>query len=198
MRIASFRASTFFRPCTRVGPDHRKGSAQSVVSPTVDRVLHLGLTLELPSTRAGFAAPVDRWPSHATVMQSFQIDAGIDEVIAAVRAVAETVQPLTAVGGHFEGFGPDRDIRVTVLNGAGRIVALHHELLAALQALPGFAPDVPEWAGAGFRPHVTAGVWGELDPGESISFDRIAIIDLGTADERLQVAAVALLGGQSR
>lgn len=153
---------------------------------------HLAVTVER-DTVAGFSADPDQWPPHATVLQSFVVDSPVEAVVAAVRRRAERTQPITATGDNRERFGPDRDILVTVLADAQQLVALHLALLADLGALPGFAPDVPEWAGAGYRPHVTAGTWGELRPGERVAFDRIALVDVGTADGRPRVAAVVPL-----
>lgn len=154
---------------------------------------HLAVTLERAPTAPDFTADADQWPMHATVLQSFAVDRGVEAVAALVRGRAEGTGPVTAIGDHQEGFGPDRDILVTVLGDAQQLVALHHALLAELGSVPGFAPDVPEWAGAGYRPHVTAGAWGALRPGVPVTFDRIAVIDLGTADGRPRVAAVVPL-----
>lgn len=160
---------------------------------------HLALTLERSPTAAGFTTAADQWPCHATVLQSFRVSAGLDPVLAAVQARAAAADgPVTPIGAHVEGFGPDRDIRVTVLGRADRIVALHHALMSTLATLDGFAPDVPEWAGEGFRPHVSAGAWGELAPGEEVTFDRIAVVDVEAADARPVVLAVAPLGAAAR
>ena len=154
---------------------------------------HLAVTLERAPTVPGFTADADQWPMHATVLHSFVVDGSVDAVAALVRGRAEGAGPVTAIGDHEEGFGPDRDIRVTVLADAQRLVDLHRALLTDLGTLPGFAPDVAEWAGDGYRPHVTAGAWGALRPGATVSFDRIAVVDLGTADGRPRVAAVVPL-----
>jgi hypothetical protein len=162
-------------------------------------MLHLALTLERSPTDAGFTAAADRWPCHATVLQSFRVDAPLDAVLAVVRArAAATDGPVTPIGDHVEGFGPERDIRVTVLGRADRIVALHTDLVSSLATLDGFAPDVPEWAGEGFRPHVTAGAWGELAPGDEVTFDRIAVVDVEAPDARPVVLAVTPLGAAAR
>lgn len=163
-------------------------------SPRVSQVLHLAITLQHPPVTIGFRTSADRWPPHTTVMQSFHVEADVDVVVALVQRRAEHASPIDAVAGHIEGFGPNRDIRVTVLTNAEPIVELHEALLGDLQALPGFAPDVPEWAGPGFRPHVTAGSWGELSPGERMVFDRIALVDLGASDS-LHVVGLADLRG---
>jgi hypothetical protein len=126
-------------------------------------------------------------------MQSFRTEADIAEVVERVRMRSIRHAPITVVGDHVEGFGPDRDVPVTVLREAERVVALHEALLGDLAALPGFAPDVPEWAGAGFRPHVTAARWGSLGEGDAVTFDRVAVLDLATAG-RPTVAAVVPLG----
>jgi hypothetical protein len=154
---------------------------------------HLAVTLERPPTVSGFIGDADRWPMHATLLQSFLVDSSVDTVAALVRDRAEGTGLVTAIGDHEEGFGPDRDIRVTVLGDAQQLVALHEALLADFGALPGFAPDVPEWTGEGYRPHVTAGPWGALEPGDAVAFDRIAVVDVGTADGRPRVAAVVSL-----
>jgi hypothetical protein len=85
-----------------------------------------------------------------------------------------------------------------VLVDAHQLVALHLALLAGVGTLPGFMPDVPEWAGDGYRPHVTAGAWGALRPSDPVTFDRIAVVDLGTADGRPRVAAVVSLSHAGR
>jgi hypothetical protein len=155
---------------------------------------HLALTLELPPTAAGFTATGAEWPCHASVLQSFRTEAEIADVVARVRPRAILSAPITVVGDHVEGFGPDRDVPVTVLRQAEPVVALHEALLGDLLALPGFAPDVPGWAGAGFRPHVTAASWGALGEGEAVTFDRLAVLDLGATPGRPVVAAVVPLG----
>jgi hypothetical protein len=148
------------------------------------------MTLESSPTAAGFSTDADQWPRHATVLQSFRVDASIDEVESVVRTRAEGSGPVTPVGDHVEGFGPRQDIPVTVLGRADRLVALHNALLTDLAALHGFAPDVPEWAGEGYRPHVTAGAWGQLAPGEEITFDRVAVVDVDAPQGRPVVLAV--------
>lgn len=156
-------------------------------------MLHLALTAEGGTTVPGFTADADRWRMHATVLQSFVVDCGVEAVVALVRGHVQRTGIVTATGDHQEGFGPDRDIEVRVLADAQQLVDLHLALLADLNTLPGFAPDVPEWAGEGYRPHVTAGAWGALRPGDPVAFDRIAVVDLGTPDGRPRVAAVVPL-----
>jgi hypothetical protein len=156
-------------------------------------VPHLTVTLDRDTTVPGFTAAADRWPMHATVLQSFVVDSRVEEVVALVRGRAEGTGPVTATGGHQEGFGPTRDVPVTLLVDAHQLVALHLALLDGVGTLPGFMPDVSEWAGDGYRPHVTAGAWGALRRGDPVTFDRIAVVDLGTADGRPRVAAVVSL-----
>jgi len=154
---------------------------------------HLAVTLERAPTVLGFTADADRWPMHATLLQSFRIDSGVEAVAALVHGRAAGTGVVTAIGDHQEGFGPNRDILVTVLGDAQQLVGLHRALLADFGTLPGFAPDVPDWAGAGYRPHVTAGAWGALRPGEPVTFDRVALIDVDAAGGRPRVAAVVSL-----
>jgi 2'-5' RNA ligase len=108
----------------------------------------------------------------------------------ALTKVSTRSRPLTIRGGMAALFGADAAIPVR-LAGGGEAESLHRRLLTGLQGLIDLVE--PEYAGEGFRPHVTAQRTSGLASGESRTLHSISLVAMdGRSGE---VTAVYPLAG---
>jgi hypothetical protein len=144
---------------------------------------------------AGFA--VSAWPLHVTVLPPFRTDAPADRIADAIDAATRTVPALTVVAGDTELFGRRHDIPVTLIEPHDDLTALHTTLVRAIRPFAA-APDEPAFTGPGFRAHVTHKPPARIHPGDVLTLEQVALVDMlprADAAGRTVLAAFALSRG---
>jgi 2'-5' RNA ligase len=134
------------------------------------------------------------WPLHITVMPVFATWSNAAQLAASMGEVASRTAPISAVAGPGELFGPKHDTPVALVDSDG-IRALHKTFVEELDIhVPTFRR--PDFAGEGFRAHVTATKHGAAEEGQSLELTQLALVDMQPepGQGRPMVVAVAALG----
>ena len=109
----------------------------------------------------GTAVPRSAWPAHLTLVSNFTVQAPPERVIEVVRDALADRPPVEARIAGRAMFGPSSDIPVQLVE-PGPFPGVHEALADAVERLPGFVADEPDYWHAGYRPHIT------LRAGESL------------------------------
>ena len=159
-------------------------------------MLRLVVVLPLRPLRAGDGFSLARWPLHLTVAPTFVIEAGLDSVVASVGPILERAPALTLRAGADEGFGRAQRIPVSLVEPSAELVGLHRLLMEELAGI-GAVFDDPDFAGAGYRPHVTMTKLARVQPGDDLRLEQAAVVDMEPiGDQRLRrVVHAWRLGG---
>jgi 2'-5' RNA ligase len=172
--------------------DHRHD-----ILPTVSRLV---IVLPLLPLRVGIGFSLQDWPLHLTVAPTFviggdDVDSDIADVVAAVTPTVTEQPSLTVRAGSDAGFGHSGKIPVTLIEETAELSRLHQRLLSALLAI-GAVFDDPEYAGQGYRPHVTVTRLARVSAGEPMTLRQAAVVDMApSGDGRLRrVVWVRALG----
>lgn len=156
----------------------------------------LVIVLPVGPLAVGDSFAVSAWPLHVTVLPPFLTDAPAAEIGEAMAAIARVQPRLTVVAGGDELFGRRHDIPVSLILPSEQLTALHHALVAAIRPFAA-EPDEPAFTGPGFRAHVTHKPPARLHPGDALTLDQLALVDMrprAHADGRAVLAAHPLLG----
>ena len=148
------------------------------------------IALPLSPLEAGDEFPAETWPLHLTLVPTFEVDLSVDELVTVTQPLIARAGSLTVVGESDELFGPRHDVPVTTVLATDELVALHHELLKALE--PRAAHHLkPAYIGDGYRPHVSHTATDSFGPGETATVRQVAIVDMQRrgADKTLAVVA---------
>ncbi|TPW75533.1 2'-5' RNA ligase family protein [Schumannella soli] len=116
-------------------------------------------------------------PLHVTLLGPGDTHADQGQLEAGIEAALAAFAPLEVEAGDDELFGDAHDIEVTLLDDeTGELDAVHRALIQQLRPL-GVALVDASYAGAGFRPHVTATDGDRLDRGERVELDAVALLE---------------------
>lgn len=102
----------------------------------------------------GTAIPRSAWPAHLTLISNFVVAASPEPVIEVVRSALADGPPVEARLAGRAMFGPAGDIPVQLVE-PGSFPGVHETLAEAVEHLPGFVADEPDYWHGGYRPHVT-------------------------------------------
>jgi 2'-5' RNA ligase len=146
----------------------------------------------LAPTAAGTSIPRSAWPAHVTLVSNFAAEASPEQVIALVRN-ALVAPPLEARLAGRAMFGPHGDIPVQLVE-PGPFAAVHEALAAAVESLPGFVADEPDYWHDAYRPHVTLQFAENAREGETWPVRCVATAQL-TQERGTIIDVVGLTGG---
>lgn len=136
------------------------------------------------------------WPLHITVMPVFTTWASAAQLAASMGSVAARTGPITAVAGPGELFGPRHDTPVALVD-SPEVRALHRDFVEELDIhVPTFRR--PDFAGDGYRAHITATRRGAAEEGQQLRLTQLALVDMEPepGQGRPLVVAVAELSGR--
>ena len=142
------------------------------------RVSKYVVVLPFEPLRVGDGFAVNEWPLHVTVLPNFRTQAATRDVARVLRSVFRTLGPVSATVGAEELFGPSGDLLVNVLTDYLPVQWLHEALLEALAREVKFILEVPEYARAGYRPHVTLTPSARATTGNRMIFRQLALVDM--------------------
>ncbi|GAA1750117.1 2'-5' RNA ligase family protein [Agromyces humatus] len=132
------------------------------------------IVLPLMPLAAGDEFTVSNWPLHVTLVEPFATEHPAGLVADAVRAATTGTAVVRAAAGEDAMFGRRRDVPVTLVRDGGELAALRRRTLDALHRA---GIDTGRLR-ADFRPHVTRKHHGRLHPGDRVTLDTVAVIDM--------------------
>lgn len=134
------------------------------------------IVLPLTPMAVGERYAVRDWPLHITVMPVFSTWAAAAQLADSMAAVAARTAPIEASAGTPELFGPKHDTPVALVDSPA-LRALHRVFVDELDIhVPTFRR--PDYAGNGFRPHITATRRGAAAEGDPLRLSQLALVDM--------------------
>ena len=139
---------------------------------------------------AKFLAPIadgtefdaKHWPLHVTLAGNFAVDRKTVGLFEKLSDLAANEQPITAVAGDDDYFGPQGQVQVTTLDMAPELQALHNHVITLLKDV-GATFDAPQYQEAGYRAHATVQVANRLHEGDVVTIDDFTVIDMFPHDD---------------
>lgn len=136
------------------------------------------------TTEIGTSIARSEWPAHLTLASIFAVEA---PPLLVARTVRLAQVDGVAIDAHLAGpamFGPNGDIPVQLV-GVEPFHEIHERLAAALERLPGFVADEPEYWHDGYRPHITRGLLADPHEGDVLPIRCIATALLTDRGDRI-------------
>ncbi|MEY9953363.1 2'-5' RNA ligase family protein [Leifsonia sp. EB34] len=131
------------------------------------------------------------WPAHLTLVSNFTAEAPPERVVGVVRDALIDPPVAARLAGRAM-FGPRGDVPVQLVE-PGPFPGVHEALAAAVEGLPGFVADEPEYWHDEYRPHITLGSAETLREGDLWPVRCVATAQLteahGTIIDLVEVAA---------
>jgi 2'-5' RNA ligase len=131
------------------------------------------------------------WPAHVTLVSNFAAEASPGRVIEVVRDALADGPPVSARIAGRAMFGPAGDIPVQLVE-PDSFPGVHKALAEAVERLPGFVADEPDYWHDGYRAHITLRFAPDLREGDALPVRCIATARLteecGTIVDVVEVA----------
>lgn len=148
----------------------------------------LVVVLPLLPLHVGNGFSLKDWPLHLTVAPTFVIGGENDvadtaDVVTAMTPILTEQPQLIVRAGPDAGFGHSGKIPVTLIEPTAELSRLHQRLLNALLEI-GAVFDDPEFVDQGYRPHVTVTRLARVSPGQSMTLQQAALVDMAPAGDR--------------
>lgn len=117
------------------------------------------------------------WPAHLTLVSNFATGARRDDVMEVVRDAVKDHPPVEALIAGGAMFGPAGNIPVQLVE-RGEFARAHEALADAVERLPDFVAEEPDYWHDGYRPHITLRCAENLREGDARSVRCIATVQL--------------------
>jgi len=124
------------------------------------------------------------WPPHVTIADVFAVELNND----LIRELSELLaghEPFTTIADHDEYFGPEKQTHVMVLNKNRELAGLHQAVVDVLKS-HGAVFNNPKYMESGFKPHSTIQSRNRMQPGDTVRFDALTIIDMFPSENPYQ------------
>lgn len=122
------------------------------------------------------------WPLHVTVVPTFLSGASVPHLAAAVGRAAAGLSAVRVVRGPDALFGPRHTVPVSEVVIDEPLRFLHVALVEGLRGC-GTEFETPEYAGAGYRAHVTHRKGRRVEPGDVAELIQVALVDMNPGQE---------------
>jgi len=135
------------------------------------------------------------WPLHVTVVPTFLTGASVTDLSSAIARAATTLEAIGVVMGADSLFGPRHTVPVSEVVMDEPLRAVHAGLVQGLHGC-GIELETPDYAGPGFRAHVTHQKRRRVSPGDVAHLTQVALVDMNPGQElgMRAVLAVSPLG----
>jgi len=114
-------------------------------------------------------------PRHVTIQQYFKLSGSEQAFKHALTNLTTRFYPIEVTGGQEALYGPNNDVPVRLLHRLGALARLHNDTLELVNRFGGTMRN-PEWAGAGYNPHVTYVDGRALEEGETATLRNLELI----------------------
>lgn len=121
------------------------------------------------------------WPLHVTIADTFAIDGDLPGLITELVTMSKKYKPISVTAPHEEHFGPEQQVKVTILDMNNKLIRLHYDVIEVLKSLGARFND-PQFIEKGFRPHATVQPHARVDVGGTIIINNLTIIDMFPAN----------------
>jgi 2'-5' RNA ligase len=118
---------------------------------------------------------MSQWPLHITLLANFQI-IDIDKLQTELVSFTEQRTPFTVAAKGEALFGPQQDVRVSLIEPNSNILGLHADLLKMALDMNALF-DAPQYNGPGYRPHSTIHDYARVQDGQSVAVDSLTLVD---------------------
>lgn len=125
----------------------------------------------------GFEYDWKNWPLHITIADVFAIDWSVDTLTTKLKETLSNQSPFTASVLNDEFFGPNREVRVTLINKTAELTQLHLQVVQLLEE-GSVVFNNPHYNGDGFLPHSTVQSHMRLHQGDIVTFNALSIVDM--------------------
>lgn len=120
---------------------------------------------------------INYWPLHITLVSNFILDIEKVNLINKLSDLVSAITPVQVWAGNDEYFGKDKKIQVTVLDMTKELLSLHKQVIALLENV-GAVFDEPQYNNDGYRAHATVQKTLRLNKGDTITIDKITLVDM--------------------
>ncbi len=112
------------------------------------------LTSSIDPIQKGQFFPNGPLPRHITIQQWFSLKSE-EAVMNSLQNYATTLKPFEVVGGEEALFGPENNVPVRRIQNEHRLLKIHADTLEIITRIGGGALANADWAGEGYKPHIT-------------------------------------------
>lgn len=117
------------------------------------------------------------WPLHVTLADIFAVDWQANTLGEKLEDLLKGQEPFTAEAKDDIFFGPQQDVRVTVIQKTESLITLHYALVRLLKT-GNVTFNNPQFVEKGFVPHCTVQKHSRLHKGDVVHFREASIIDM--------------------
>lgn len=150
----------------------------------------------LEEIKEGYEYSSSNWPLHTTIADTFAVDWDKDNLLSRLETLLAKHKSVSTKATDFEFFGPDKQIKVTLLELNEELLELHNSVVSLLKSAGAIFND-PQFTGAGYLPHATVQPHAHLKKGDAITFTGLSLIDMfpnGDPYQRKVLKTMKLLG----
>ncbi len=148
--------------------------------------------LSLPIKPVEIGRTYAQLPLHCTVFQYFSTNIPFLGLRRELSAIAGNTNPIELTGGEPALFGKSSDVPVNLVEETPELRALHETIRTWLIEQHAMIYN-PEWAGDGYRPHVSVVDGEAFTSGMRVTVNRIALVQ-ELIPQRKQITALFPLG----
>lgn len=131
----------------------------------------------LEDLQEGVEFTSSNWPLHVTIASNFSVECGVSELLEQLSIIVGQLRPIKITAGKDELFGPQRQVRVTILSMNEELRSFHNDLVALMKSV-GAVFDEPAYIEVGYRAHATVQREVRLQEGDNVIIDKISLIDM--------------------
>ena len=130
----------------------------------------------------GFEYDWKSWPLHVTIADIFAIEWPIDILQSKLEEFAQHQPPFNTTALNDEFFGPNRDVRVVLIEKTSELSSLHTGIVRLLKT-GNVTFNNPQYTLEGFLPHSTVQRDSRLHQGDTVAFTSMSIIDMFPSED---------------
>lgn len=146
----------------------------------------------LEDIEEGYSFSANEWPIHITLIDTFAIDWDAKTLQREFIEVAQEQIPTSTCGIKDEYFGQNKEVYVILLKKNEDLNNMHYALLQKLKEGNLLLND-PQYSETGYKPHSTAQEHNQVNVGESVSIDNLALIDMYPNEDPYQRKVIKII-----
>lgn len=144
----------------------------------------------------GYEYSSSNWPLHTTVADTFAVEWGKENLLGRLEALLNKHKSFRTKATDFEFFGPEKQVKVTLLRLNKELMELHDSVVHLLKSAGAIFND-PQFTETGYLPHATVQSHAYLEKGDTVTFTGLSLIDMfpnSDPYQRMVLKTMELLG----
>lgn len=117
------------------------------------------------------------WPLHTTLADVFAVPLTTQELLQLLTNCIPVLHSVKTKAEDDRFFGPEKQVRVTLLHKTKEITALHEDIITELKKAGAVFND-PQYTLDGFLPHVTVQRHARVQAGDDVHIQSIGLVDM--------------------